>query len=159
LKKERGPDHYTWTVRNVLGMIHTWRHNNNIKEPIEYIFDWIEPYEPRRKEIEAVFASGEDDPESQKLFGVYKGCCQFRDRCDVLPLQASDLLAWTLYRGIQHKNQIKKVNEIAAECIADFTYHRRHDFIEGGDTNRRQIAEWVARATHRRRGHGSTAIR
>ena len=72
LRAARGQDHYTWVVRNVLGLIRKWRVANKLRMPVEYIFDWIEPREVRRKEIENAFAMAESEPNALELYGVHK---------------------------------------------------------------------------------------
>jgi hypothetical protein len=151
LRLARGQYHYTWVVRNVLGQIHRWREANNVTEPIEYIFDWMKPADPRRIEIENAFALVEENPEAQKNFGIRKGCCHFRDRCEVLPLQAADILAWLLYRGTLHREEIQEANEIALESLADFAGHQDKQFLIGGNSTRNHVAKWVT-GTMRERG-------
>lgn len=146
LRKARGEYHYTWVVRNVLGQIHRWREANNITEPIEYVFDWMKPGDASRVEIENAFALVEENPDAKKQFGIYKGCYHFRDRCEVLPLQAADMLAWLLYRGTLHREEIRKVNEIALECLADFGGHQGKQFLIGGNSTRPMVAKWVTGA-------------
>jgi hypothetical protein len=150
LKEERGRHHYTWVMRNVLGQIHRWREDNNVTDPIEYIFDWMKPTDPRRVEIQNAFAPFEENPEAQKRFGLYKGCCNFRERCEVAPLQAADILAWLLYRGTLHREAIQGINEIALESLADFAGYQGGEFVIGGNSTRNMVAKWVAGALRER---------
>jgi hypothetical protein len=96
IKEKTGTFHYTWAVRNVLGLVEKWRAGRTA-EPIEYVFDWMSDDQgqiEKRLEIDAIFASAATHPKSMERYGIQKGCHSFRDRCDVTPLQASDLLAW-----------------------------------------------------------------
>ncbi len=52
---------YTYAIRRVLGMIDTWRQKEKLTESIEYIFDWMDPGDPRRKEIGAAFGPAEGE--------------------------------------------------------------------------------------------------
>jgi hypothetical protein len=60
----------TYAIRRVLGMIDTWRQKEKLTESIEYIFDWMDPGDPRRKEIGAVFGPAEGEPEALRRYGL-----------------------------------------------------------------------------------------
>src|SRR5258705_3137807 len=76
------------------GMIDTWRQKEKLTESIEYIFDWMDPGDPRRKEIGAVFRPAEGEPEALRRYGLGKGGFSFKPKKNLAPLQAADMFAW-----------------------------------------------------------------
>jgi Protein of unknown function (DUF3800) len=97
LKAQGFENHYTYAIRRVLGMIDQWRQNSMRNEPIEYIFDWLDTKDSKRREIEAVFSLAEGQNEAFHRYGIFKGGISFRERQRNSPLQAADMLAWTVY--------------------------------------------------------------
>ena len=49
LRAQGFESHYTYAIRRVLGMIDTWRQKEKVTEPIEYIFDWMDPATPAER--------------------------------------------------------------------------------------------------------------
>jgi hypothetical protein len=142
--KARGfENHYTYAIRRVLGMIDDWRKQENITEPIEYIFDWNDKDHQARKEIETIFRSAENEPEALRRYGLHPGGFGFRKRETVLPLQAADMFGWTVCQAVLNEVEKKKLNPIAIEMFKDFYLHRHKTFIEGGYNKRDHLVEWV----------------
>lgn len=98
-----GTFHYTYAIRAVLGQIEIWRNENNIKEPIEYIFDNMMKG-PERDEVERIFAQGNLEEKGRDRFGIYDECYSFRRRQEILPLQAADIVAWMCQRSWAHED-------------------------------------------------------
>jgi hypothetical protein len=92
-REKTGKYHYTWVLRAVLGMIEQWRTARGFTQPTEYIFDRMAKGEAK-KEIESCFAESQNPTDNLHKYGIYKGCHSFRDKADILPLQASDTAAW-----------------------------------------------------------------
>ena len=76
----RGTEFEGWSLEKkqrisarLRGMIDTWRQKEKVTESIEYIFDWMDPGDPRRKEIGAVFGPAEGEPEALRCYGLGKG--------------------------------------------------------------------------------------
>jgi hypothetical protein len=92
-------NHYTWAVRHVITFIDSWKQNsNNIKSPMEYVFDWIGgPRDPRRVEVEDVMAQG-DCLANLKGFGNLYSNYSFRRLPDIPGLQCVDPVGWVCYR-------------------------------------------------------------
>ncbi len=78
LKKSLGGHHYTFAVGEMLTTLQKWTEGKRV----EYIFDWIEPHEPSRKEIEGVL--------SRREIRTYA----FRSKKDIPGLQCVDQIAW-----------------------------------------------------------------
>ena len=125
LREKMGKYHYTWAVRSLVGFVERWREKHTL-EPTEYIFDRMNNNRSdaeKRTEIESMFDSTSDSKDALHRYGIYKGCLSFRWRCDVLPLQASDLWAWTSYQRSHHQVTSKPVKEIAIESFNSLTHH------------------------------------
>jgi len=90
LRKKIGEFHYTWAVRAVIGFMEKWRLENGVVEPTEYIFDRMVKGK-ERNEIDRVFEEAGRVDDSFHRYGIYKGCHSFRDKSQVLPLQAADI--------------------------------------------------------------------
>lgn len=115
VEKFGGP--FTWVVRAVMGFVEQWREKNNITDPIEYIFDTSD--RGVKREIDGVFdgALRHDDP--LRKWGIKPGCHSFRDKREILPLQAADLLAGCVYQ--RDRARIKGV--VIPQYVADsFNY-------------------------------------
>ena len=137
-------NHYTYAVRRVLGLIDEWRQELNIQDqPIEYIFDWMDRHDSRREEIESVFDRVEGEPEAFRRYGIVKGGVNFRKKQDISPLQAADMLDWTVYSAVLKDINNKKENPIAYETFRDFYFHRHETFIEGGYNTKDQLSAWI----------------
>jgi hypothetical protein len=143
LRAQGFESHYTYAIRRVLGMIDVWRQKERITEPIEYVFDWMDPRDPRRKEIEVVFGTAEGEPEALRRYGLSKGGFSFRPKRNLSPLQAADMFAWLMYQWLLNEFKLKNINPIATESFKDFYLHRHKSFLEGGYNKRAQLAEWV----------------
>jgi hypothetical protein len=101
VRKKFGEFHYTWAVRVVIGMVENWRERKRIKEPTEYIFDRMSQ---GRAEIDKVFADAEATGAALHRYGIFRGCHSFRDKAEVLPLQAADIFAWLLFQRARSRN-------------------------------------------------------
>jgi len=143
LRAQGFESHYTYAIRRVLGMIDVWRQKEKVTEPIEYIFDWMDPHDSRRKEIEAVFGSAEGEPEAFRRYGLYAGGFSFKSKANLSPLQAADMFAWLMYQWLLNECDGKKLNPIAVESFKDFYLHRHRTFLEGGYNKRAHLADWV----------------
>lgn len=95
LRIQLGKSHYTRAVCDLIGWIELWRNQHNIREPIEYVFDRMSK---GRGEIDQVFKSAEERGNELHKYGIYKGCHSFRDKAEILPLQAADMIAWLTYQ-------------------------------------------------------------
>ncbi len=137
-------DHYTYAIRRVLGMIDVWRREQNLTAyPIEYVFDWLERRDEKRKEIESVFDRAAGEHEAFVRYGLRVDGVHFKKKEDVKSLQAADMLAWLMYQWVLNEQEGKKINPIAIESFADFYKHKNKTFLEGGHQNRQHLAKWV----------------
>jgi uncharacterized protein DUF3800 len=146
LKVQGFENHYTFAIRRVLGMIDEWRQEQGLEDKtIEYFFDWMDKHDPRRQEIEGVFDRAKGSPEAFEKYGIDGAgdSVHFRDRCKVLPLQAADMLAWSVYCVTVGEFSGKPPHQIARETFTDFYGHRARKFLEGGYMNRTHLAAWV----------------
>jgi hypothetical protein len=99
LRRVCGESHYTWAVRTVIGQIEEWRKAHpKYSIATDYVFDWMEPGEPKRQEIEAIFKAAEKDSDALHKYGITVNCMDFKKRCDVPPLQAADIAAWSVLK-------------------------------------------------------------
>jgi hypothetical protein len=147
LRSQGFQNHYTYAIRRILGIIHHWRGELNLlDEPIEYVFDYMDKRDPRRREIERVFDSSGAEEDNFTSYGIHKEPI-FRSRKDVPVLQAADLLAWTMYQAMLNEVGKEKIKEIAAIGFRDFVNFRKNGtpFLEGGYHKRNHVIEWIRR--------------
>lgn len=136
-------NHYTYAVRSVMGMIHKWREANGLLgTQIEYFFDFMEPRDRRRREIEGVFASVGTPQENLVKYGLKRGGFNFKERCPLPALQAADMFAWTIYRAIQNEIGQAKANLLAKKAFKEFCLPQ-HGLVVGGYNTREHLIDWV----------------
>jgi len=137
-------NHYTYAIRRVLGMINDWREKERRTiQPIEYVFDWQDRKDPRRKEIESVFARAEGEPEAFRRYGIFRDGVHFKEKEHVTPLQAVDMFAWNTYQAVLNEIEGKSLNPIAKESFKDFYLHKHKTFLEGGYNKKTHLIDWV----------------
>ena len=135
--------HYTWAVRTVVGLVERWREQRT-KEPTEYIFDRMVNSgkdRAKKREIELLFEYSENQSDALHRYGIYRGCHSFRDRCEVTPLQASDLLAWSVYQRGLNELTGKLPEDIAIEIYDQFVGSKR---VYAGICTRQQLQKFVS---------------
>jgi len=145
LRKRAGKDHYTYVVRSLIGLLEAWRTQRHIEEPVEFVFDWMEKRDPRRKEIESAMDELEVEPDALKRFGICKGCYGFRDRCLVTPLQSADMLAWLVYRRSLLAVNGQEASELVTESFNELALYDNRRWLEAGILSRQHLADWVSR--------------
>jgi hypothetical protein len=145
LRERAGKDHYTFAVRGIVGMVENWRERQSIaarSHPTEYVFDWMEPKDRRRKEIDSLFGDLEKEANADARYGLYQGCYSFRRRCDVLPLQASDLLAW----AVRQRSQASEAHPMTAIAVETFNELASFDdgrWLEAVMHNPKSLETWA----------------
>jgi hypothetical protein len=73
-------------------MIDTWRQQERLTDtPIEYVFDWLDRKDEKRKEIESVFDSAAGGQDAFVRYGLRLEGVHFKKKEDVSPLQAADI--------------------------------------------------------------------
>ena len=149
LRGVMGKYHYTYAVRNIIGAIEVWREKNDVCEPIEYIFDRMTKG-PSKKEIESVFAQAESESDSLHRYGIYKGCHSFRDKCEITPLQAADIFAWSAYQRILKHATGKETSQIAKETFNYFN-RRGKGKVRVMFQTRESLADTIADAQSKKR--------
>jgi len=138
-------NHYTYAIRAVLGLIHKWRIQEGIfdaEHPIEYIFDHMDKNDPRRLEIENVFATVGTEDESLVNYGLKKDGIEFKSRTTLPPLQAADMFAWTIYRAMKHETKEQDANKLAKLAFRKFCLSKQ-GLVDGGYNKRQHLVEWV----------------
>jgi uncharacterized protein DUF3800 len=154
LRKEAGDTHYTWAFRGLISLIEAWRVQRSIKATIEFVFDWMERHDPRRKEIEAVFARADEEAKAHNRIGGYKGAYSFRKRCDLSPLQAADILALITYQRAQLEISGKKMHPLAEESFNELGAYDNQRWLEVRITNHSGLVDWVDSVTRKRGSKG-----
>ncbi len=77
-----------------------------------------------RGEIDQVFKSAEERGNEFHKYGIYKSCHSFRDKAEVLPLQAADMIAWLTYqRALEEVSGIRP-RPLVAEAFNYFNNRR-----------------------------------
>lgn len=138
-------NHYTYAIRTVMGLIHKWRLQQGIcdaENPIEYIFDYMDKNDPRRLEIESVFATVGTEGENLINYGLKKDGFDFKSRTTLPPLQAADMFAWTVYRAMKHETKEQDANKLAKLAFKKFCLSKQ-GLVDGGYNKRQHLVEWV----------------
>jgi hypothetical protein len=144
LRTQGFENHYTYAIRRVLGMIHDWRKAEGLEGlPIEYIFDFMDLHNPRRMEIQRVFTTLGTEDENLRTYGLSKDGFNFKDKKSLPPLQAADMLAWTIYRAMQHEIKEKDASPIARLTFEKFHMAKQRHLLEGGYNKREHLVSWV----------------
>jgi hypothetical protein len=125
-------------------MIDTWRQQERLTDtPIEYVFDWLDRKDEKRKEIESVFDSAAGGQDAFVRYGLRLEGVHFKKKEDVSPLQAADMLARLTYQWVLNEQEGKKLNPIAVESFTDLYKHKNRSFLEGGHQNKTHLTGWV----------------
>lgn len=145
LRTQGYENHYTYAIRRVLGMISDWRKTQRLESvPVHYIFDYMDPNNPCRLEIERVFNTLGTPEENFRLYGLEPGGYSFKSKTGLPPLQMADMFAWTMYRAVLHELGIIKLCKLGTEAFRGFYKHpRKLNFLVGGYHKPEHIAEWV----------------
>ncbi len=95
-----GKYHYSWAVTNLLAFLDGWRSERPSRNPLEYVFHWME--EPTSKaEIEATMERSEYVAEENGNLGGYLNY-SFRKSIGIPGLQCVDAISWVCYQIAQN---------------------------------------------------------
>jgi hypothetical protein len=98
IRKYTGKYPYSWALRHVLPWAQMWRVPFPDIPAYEWVFDWMEPNDPARREVEEILEQAEEDAKKKRnVDGDYRNF-HFRSRKFVAGLQCADLVAWTNYQ-------------------------------------------------------------
>ena len=112
LKQAIGDDHYSWAVRNTATRVEEWRKIRDIKESVQYIFDWQEFRSPERLRVDAVMS------QLSETIGERVNH-DFKSRKEIPGLQCVDFLAWvSLNLALDNFNQ-KPMHLFADDALKD----------------------------------------
>jgi hypothetical protein len=109
-----GRNHFCYAIRAAIGFIEDWRIKNDIRDPIEYIFDRTD-HPTTKEEIERIFAEAEMTDDALRKYGIYQGCLSFRDKAQILPLQGADILAWLSQRAEAYQQGTREMQDYLIE--------------------------------------------
>ena len=141
-KKKIGGN-FNFSVFQTMALIGSWRRMRSINDPIEYVFDWLEPRDERRRELENLLENECERGNALAEYGLVSGGYFFRHKETVTPLQAADMMAWLLYNATQHVQNIKSANLLASENYRDFeAYRRANKWFAGGYQSLDQMKEF-----------------
>lgn len=146
LREFAGAFHYTWAIRNMIGILDKWARSKNLSLPFEYIYDWMDPKAQReaKAEIDTVMAQAEHLAIQAGKPGRYTGY-SFRHRQEIPGLQCNDALAWTCYQFSQLAHLKIPLSDIAEECWNDYFAHPTNDWLYATTMTRAQLEDWVRR--------------
>jgi hypothetical protein len=134
MKLAVGESHFTWAVCSLLGLADDWAGVRSV--PMEYVFD--NAGKPVKREMVAALEFADT------LFpGHYAGQYSFRNRRDVLPLQAVDLFAWTCFQQFRAARFKHPLHPIADESGKDYANAKNSEWREVQSLNRLGIERWV----------------
>jgi len=137
-------DHYSWAIYYAIRLCARWRSEKQIANPFEWIFDYMKPSDPKRKEIEQVMEMAEDKAASNGRPGEYKNFT-FRERCDLPGLQCVDVLAWTCYQIALHGFEKKDYYPDAEIAAKDFDEYMDSTWMDCITVRRDDLEAFVTR--------------
>jgi hypothetical protein len=146
LREFAGTFHYTWAIRNMIGLLDGWAKLKNVTLPFEYIYDWMDPKAQReaKAEIVTVMDQAEHLAIQAGKPGRYTGY-SFRHREEIPALQCNDALAWTCYQYAQLAHLKIPLSEMAEECWDDYSNHPADEWLYAATMTRAQLEDWVRR--------------
>jgi len=146
LREFAGRFHYTWGIRNMIGLLDKWAKFKNVTLPFEYIYDWMDPKAQReaKAEIVTVMDQAEHLAIQAGKPGRYTGY-SFRHREEVPGLQCNDALAWTCYQYAQLAHLQIPLSGMAEECWNDYLNHPADEWLYAATMTRAQLEDWVRR--------------
>lgn len=125
-----GKFHYTWAIRHVHKYVLQWRLERNLP-PVEFVFDFMKPGDPRRTEIENVMEQAEETNYT------------FRERCELPGLQCVDVLAWSSYQLALNCFHGTPLRPIAQLGLDDFTNYQNQNWFHPIAVLRKNLEKWV----------------
>jgi len=136
--------HYTWSIRNLLDLLDKWAYLSNVRLPLEYVYDWMDPKKQHeaKAEIDTVMAQAEAEAGDAGLAGRYTNY-SFRRRQDIPALQCTDPLAWTCYRYALLAHLKTPLNQIARESWDDYYEHQSRTWLYAATVTRENLSKWV----------------
>jgi hypothetical protein len=138
LKHRWGQNHYAWAIRQFVAYVNDWQRHVGTG-PLEYIFDYMKPNDPCRKEIENVMDQAEDMTGNTGHFEAVS----FRSRKTIPGLQCADLLAWTSFQVAQEAFFKKPMVHDAEVAWKDFTRYLGGEWRTAGAMMRPALQEAV----------------
>lgn len=145
-------DHYTWAVRHVIGHLAAWRKSRRVVNPLQYLYDWMEKNDPKRKEIEEVMEQAEMVAEQIGMAGEYENF-DFRRRKDHAGLQCVDAIAWTSYQISMHAIYGTPMHPMAHVAWEDLLSRNTEviagpfEWLTAFSVSRNQLEEWLDTAS------------
>lgn len=143
-----GRHHYTWAIRNVLGMLDGWADFTNFTGSYEYVYGWMDPKAQKqpREEIVTVMEQADEMAQRRGSKRVYSNY-SFRHNQEIPALQCTDAIAWTCYQFSLRILTGLPLSEIAAESVHDYHSHPRKDWLLATTIERENLKDWVERET------------
>lgn len=137
-----GGFHYTFAIRQTVGRVAMWRTRYSPKSSMRYVFDWMESGLPARREIEYLLDAAVTTSEFQKKrigVAVLKGY-SFERKSSILPLQAADILAWTVYQKMQNRMSNRP---LCWEATQAYESLKRQGSLDDGYFIRDNLKRWA----------------
>ena len=153
MRRLAGKYHYTWAIRNIIGLLDAWAAEHRAALPFVYVYDWMDPKAQKepKAEIDTVMAQAEHLATGRGNPGRYDKY-DFKKRLDIPALQCTDLVAWTCYKYALFALNKTPMSEIAQECWNDYYNLRREAWLFVGTMTREQLKDWVEREQKDGRG-------
>src|SRR5262249_50204962 len=126
-----GDFHYTFAFRQCAGRVALHRKKHHKDSSMRYIFDWMAKSDAK-KEISSVMDTALVEAEAEsKVTGVLPlAGYSFEKKSVIVPLQAADILAWTIYQQM-HKILTSKPTRWEADVAYDLLKHSRCPLDDG----------------------------
>jgi Protein of unknown function (DUF3800) len=146
--KEHFKDHYSWAVYYVVRICARWRAESGVRNPYQWIFDYMKPSDLKRKEIEKIMEMAEDMASSNGRPGEYKNFT-FGERCDYPGLQCVDVLAWSCYQIALHAFTKKGYHPNAEVAASDFDEHMGGGWMDCITIKREDLEHFITKELDR----------
>jgi hypothetical protein len=115
-----GKYHYTFAVRCCATQLGMWREQFEPSSSMHYVFDQMTKGEAKSEVIKVMDAARDASESAGKYYGngiIPLGGYSFEDKAKVLPLQASDILAWCGFQYLRLLSTNQPLHWIAKEAL------------------------------------------
>lgn len=139
-----GQFHYTFAVRHCASKLANWRKSSHKKHSMKYIFDRMGTSQGKGEIIRVMDAAIIRSQKESDVTGVppLTGY-SFEDKDSILPLQAADILAWTVLQQMHKRLSKRELNWIAVLAWDELSSLR--GTLEAMFFNEDQLRDWASR--------------
>jgi hypothetical protein len=137
-----GQFHYTFALRHCATKIAVWRRKYHKAASMKYVFDQMGTHHGKGEIMAVMDAAITKSKKESEITGVppLTGY-SFESKTSILPLQAADILAWTILQQMHKKLSNRKINWIAELAWQELSSLR--GTLDASFFTESQLREWA----------------